>query len=98
MKEAWCGTANLLCGVHTGINAVLFYAPVIFTALGASQQAALLSAVAVSPAVFNLMRCLANKICDEYSCSCKDHRQMQEEESCSDTELLLLRTTAPCLR
>ncbi len=41
--------AELLCARRAGINAVLFYSPVIFTTLGSSQQAALLSAVAVRP-------------------------------------------------
>lgn len=39
-----------------GINAILFYVPVIFTTLGSSQQASLLSAVAVRPtATFQML-------------------------------------------
>ena len=59
--------SKVLCGLHAGINAVLFYAPVIFTALGASQQAALLSAVAVSPAGFRL-HALPGHQRDQYLC------------------------------
>lgn len=71
MSMLW--SSELLCGVHAGINAVLFYTPVIFTALGASQQAALLSAVAVRPAGLQT-HALPGHQCAQYCCGCKASR------------------------
>ena len=79
---------------------MLFYAPVIFTALGASQQAALLSAVAVRPAgsqwhssrlgsdVMACYRCLSMDHLMSSS-TAKHHRQVHQEESNANRDLVL---------
>ena len=71
---------SLFLWVHAGINAVLFYVPVIFTALGASQQAALLSAVAVRCSQQAYSRMLCSGINAFRSCGAARHsRQVQQE-------------------
>ena len=93
--DGWCShltmvlTAISLCGLRAGINAVLFYAPVIFTALGASQQAALLSAVAVRLAGFQ-SRALPGHQCAYICLAARHHRRMQEDKSDSKRRTVLV--------